>query len=121
MKYLPRILIVDDESHFLTHMASTLRKNGFDVYSLLDGEEVFSIVRTYKPDIIIIDIRLGTHDGRLICHQVKTEFEFNSKIILHSVLSEFGEGYKKYGADDFIQKPFTLDSLIAKINFHLEK
>jgi len=121
MKYLPRILMVDDETDFLSRSAAFLRKNGFDVYSLIDADEVLSIAKTYKPDIMVIDIRLGSHDGRVICRELRSSENYKSaKIILHSVLPEFGNDYRDHGADDFLQKPFTLDQLIARINYHLQ-
>ena len=120
MKYLPRVLIVDDETHFLSQSAAFLRKNNFDVYSVADADEVFSIAKTYKPDVMVIDIRLGSHDGRDICRQLKNSDNYkDAKIILHSVLPEFGHAYKDHGADDFLLKPFTLEELIARINYQL--
>jgi len=122
MKYLPKILIVDDESDYLSLSAAFLRKTGFDVYSLIDADEVFDIIQSYKPDIVVIDIRLGTHDGRTICRQIKNGNGLKSpKIILQSFSPEFGSEYRDHGADDFLLKPFTLDQLIERINYHLQK
>src|SRR5689334_5824930 len=110
MKYLPKILIVDDDQDYLSRSAALLRKSGFDVYSLIDADEVFAIVESYRPDVVVIDVRLGTHDGRTICSQIKNSSESNlPKIILQSFLPEFGNEYTNYGADDLLLKPHTLD------------
>jgi len=120
MKYLPKILILDDESDFLSRSSALLRKSGFDVYSLLDAEEVFGIVERYRPDIVFLDIRLGSHDGRSICREIRDRYDIKfPKIILQSVLPEFGMEYREHGADDFLLKPFTMDQLIAMIKHHL--
>ena len=122
MKYLPKILIVDDELDYVTHSAALLRKSGFDVYSLIHADEVFDIVERYKPDVVVIDIRLGTHDGRTICRQIKNSGGSKlPKVILQSFLPEFGNEYQDYGADDFLLKPITLDQLVARINHHLQQ
>jgi len=121
MKYLPKILMVDDESDFLSRSSALLRKSGFDVYSLLDADEVFTIVERYRPDIVVIDIRLGSHDGRDICREIRDRYDIKfPKIILQSGWAEFGTEYREHGADDFLLKPFTLDQLIAMIKHHLK-
>ena len=83
---------------------------------------VFVMTSSYKPDIVVMDIRLGTHDGRTICRQIRNGVGVKSpKIILQSFSPEFGNEYRDHGADDFLLKPFTADQLIARINHHLEK
>lgn len=121
MTYLPKILLIDDEEDFLSICSPFLRNNGFDVYSLSTEDDVFKIVRAFKPLLIILDVRMGVHDGRKICQQLKEDPGTKSiKIILHSAFSHIENEWQKYGAEDFILKPYSLSQLISKINYHLQ-
>jgi DNA-binding response OmpR family regulator len=120
MTYLPRILLVDDEMDFLLLSCSFLKKNGFDVLSLSDGFEVVSTAKAYNPHIIVLDVRLGKHDGMAICRQLKDDLDTKSiRVILHSAFSDVQKEYHKCGADEFILKPYTFDHLISRLNYHL--
>ena len=64
---------------------------------------------------------MGDEDGRNICRQLKEIPGTNSiKIILYSAFPETSVEYAKYGADDFIVKPYELDHLVTRINHHLD-
>jgi len=116
MKYLPKILLVDDEGDFLRVITIMLRQMDFDVYSISDCTEIYTIVKSFKPDLIILDIRLGKHDGREICRELKKNAETRAiKILLHSAFSEIKEDYKTCGADDYILKPYSMPELVEKI------
>ena len=120
MKYLPKVLLIDDEVDYLHLLTALLRKRGFEVYSLSSGEDALTVTRNFKPDIILLDVRLGRFDGRLICWQIKTEKDIKGvTIILHSAFPEIETEYKSYCADEFILKPTEIDYIIARINYHL--
>ena len=120
MKYLPKILFVDDEMDYLHLNTALLRKHGFDVYSLASGEEVFTTVSSFKPNLIVLDVRLGKHDGRMICQQLKADPGNRAiKVILGSAFPEVAKDYDQYGAEEFLQKPHTIEQLISRINYHL--
>jgi len=121
MQYLRRILLVDDESDFLAVGTSFLKQSGFDVYSSTDGNQVLPIAKSYKPDLLVLDVKLNDYDGRVICRQLKDDSETKSiKIILHSAFPDVGLEYRTYGADEFILKPYTIDLLLSRINYHLK-
>lgn len=121
MKYLPKVLLIDDEVDYLNLLTKILRKRGFDVYSLSGGEDVLTVTRKFKPDIILLDVRLGDFDGRLLCWQIKTEKDINKiTIILHSAYPDVETEYKSFCADEFILKPTEIDYIISRINYYLE-
>lgn len=120
MTYLPRILLVDDEKDFLYLTCAALKKNGFDVLYLSDGFDLISKVKSYKPHIIVLDVRLGKHDGMVLCRQLKDDPDMQSiKIILHSAFSDVEKQYHECGADEFILKPYTFDHLMARLKHNL--
>jgi DNA-binding response OmpR family regulator len=120
MKYSPKILLVDDEEDHLSLLTALLRKNRFDVYPLSNPNDVFHVVKTFRPDLMILDVRVGEHDGREICKKLKANEETKSiKVILHSAFPEIEEQYQLCGAEEFIIKPTDISTLISRLNHHL--
>src|SRR5258708_7297772 len=112
MRYLPKVLLIDDEVDYLHLLTALLRKRGFDVYSLSSGEDALTITRNFKPDVIVLDVRLGNEDGRKICWEIKTEWDIKGvPIILHSAFADVEKEYKTYYADEFILKPTDINYL----------
>ena len=121
MTYLPRILLIDDEKDFLYLSTTLLRRQGFDVYSMSNVDEVLSTVKSFSPKIIILDVRLAKYDGRVLCRQLKTQTDTNGvKVLLHSALAELGKEYAQYGAVEFMLKPYSIEFLISRISYHLQ-
>ena len=120
MSRLPKVLVVDDETDLLALGSTLLRKKGFEVHSLSNGADVVQTVLYFKPDLVVLDIKLGDYDGRKICRELRrTPLPQSVKIILHSAWPQFEKEYRFHGADDFILKPYSFDDLVAKIYFHL--
>jgi len=119
---MPRILIVDDDVDLLFLGSSLLKQRGFDVLSLSSADEVFETVQAYKPHLILLDVKLGDMDGRNICLKLKKDPETSFiKIILYSAFPETSVEYSKYGADDFVVKPYEFNHLIERIRHHLDR
>lgn len=116
-----KILVIDDDVDLLFLGSSLLRQKGFDVFSLSKTDTLLNSIEFFKPDLILLDVKLGDQDGRNICRQLKENSGTNSiKIILYSAFPETSVEYAKYGADDFIVKPYELDHLVTRINHHLD-
>ena len=116
-----KILVIDDDVDLLFLGSSLLRQKGFDVFSLAKTDNLFYSIELFKPDLILLDVKLGDQDGRNICRQLKENSGTNSiKVILYSAFPETSVEYVKYGADDFIVKPYELDHLVTRINHHLD-
>ena len=120
MKYLPKILLVDDEVDHLHLLTALLRENGFDVYSIASPDELFATMKSFKPGIILLDVRLGNYDGKEICSRLKKdETTKGVKIILHSAFPEIEKEYALCGADEFILKPTNVAHLVDRLRYHL--
>jgi DNA-binding response OmpR family regulator len=116
-----KILVIDDDVDLLFLGSSMLRQKGFEVHSLARPENVLHVVKSFRPDLILLDIKLGDYDGRDLCLQLKNNPETKDiKIILYSAFPETSVDVMKYGADDFIMKPYEMDYLIGRIR-HLLK
>ena len=116
-----KILVIDDDVDLLFLGSSLLRQKGFDVFSLAKTDNLFYSIEFFKPDLILLDVKLGDEDGRNICRQLKENPGTNSiKVILYSAFPETSIEYAKYGADDFIVKPYELDHLVTRINHQVD-
>ena len=117
---MSRILIIDDEEDVLVPLSTLLQKKGYQVATISRGSIAFKTVDVFKPDIILLDVKLHDFDGRDICWQLKENNKTKHiKILLCSAYVTKKEEYKEYGADDFISKPFVFKDLLKKINMHL--
>lgn len=116
-----RILIIDDDVDLLFLGSSLLKQRGFDVFSLSDADETFETVRSFKPHLILLDVKLGDRDGRSICLKLKKEPGTSFiKVILYSAFPETSVQYSKYGADDFLMKPYEFSHLVERILHQLD-
>jgi len=68
-----KILVVDDEISLQETLAYNLKKQGYQVETIGDGSKVLDIVRTMKPDLIILDVMLPGLDGFEICRILRRE------------------------------------------------
>ncbi|SFS82917.1 response regulator [Mucilaginibacter polytrichastri] len=112
-----RILILDDDQQILDVVSFLLIDSGYDVQTLDSGEQIFSIIEQFHPDLVLMDVMLANMDGRVICKDLK-EFEGTNgiPIILISGTHDLAESLHQIGApNDFLSKPFDIDVLLSKI------
>lgn len=112
------VLIVEDEVAIVTLLRYNLEREGFRVYSTGDGEEAVTMVKEYKPDVIVLDWMLPSMSGIDICKQLR--WSPDTKGIPIIMLSARGEESDRIrgldaGADDYIVKPFSPAELVARI------
>ncbi|MGN6194804.1 MAG: response regulator [Ginsengibacter sp.] len=117
---MSKILVVDDDIDILSVMEILLSMKGFDVEVTSKGENTFSKIETFKPDLILLDVLISGHDGRTICKQLKANPDTsNIPVIMFSAHPGAAATIADYGADDFIAKPFDVNNLMKKINTQL--
>jgi DNA-binding response OmpR family regulator len=116
-----RILIVDDNEFMVEIMTYILNNKGYDVTSLYTGDEVFNTIKTAHPDLVILDMKLPDMDGRDICKLLKLNRSTKDlPVIMCSGEDEVTEVMNQRGGpDDILQKPFDIDSLVAKVEVQL--
>jgi DNA-binding response OmpR family regulator len=113
-----QILVVDDEPHLIRSLTFILSKEGFEIATAVDGEEVLKKVSERKPDLIFLDIMLPKKNGYEVCTQIKQTPELQSIYII--MLSAKGgaivkENALKAGANEFISKPFNLHEVVNRV------
>ena len=109
-----KILIVDDDSNIAELISLYLAKECFDTQSVGDGESALRAVKSYQPDLILLDLMLPGIDGYQVCREVRASSDI--PIIM---LSAKGEVFDKVlglelGADDYMEKPFDSKELVAR-------
>lgn len=113
-----KVLVVDDDPN-ISDLLVTLLSSKFDGVAAEPNQvDIVSFCKEQQPSCILMDVNLGVYDGRVICEQLKQEFDdFAPPIIFISgddsrenIISCFDKG-----ADDFIAKPFSAEQVIRKV------
>jgi DNA-binding response OmpR family regulator len=115
------ILVVDDEPKVARLARDYLEKNGFRVTTAADGQFALAIARREKPDLVILDLLLPHMDGREVCRILRRESDI--PIIMLTALSEEIDQVTglEIGADDYITKPFSPRTLVARVRALLRR
>lgn len=107
-----KILIIEDDKDVQVLLQALLRSNGCQVKGSLTCFEGLRIFYSFQPDLILLDINVGFEDGRQVCSEIKSQTIYQHiPVVMMSALNQSVENYLKYGANDFLQKPFTLFDL----------
>ncbi len=116
-----KILFVDDEPDVLTTVTFRLTRSGYNVITAIDGEKAVSAIRTERPDLVLLDMRLPGMNGMEVCGVVRSDPDLkNTPIILFTAsASSIAEDCAKCGANDYVLKPFDPKELLEKINKYL--
>lgn len=111
-----KILVVDDDQSILDSMEIALSLKDYEVDTTTRGEETFSKIRSFKPDLIFMDVYLSGMDGREITKKIKEdESTKDIPVIIFSANKSMKEVFLESGANDFIGKPFNMDELYEKV------
>lgn len=117
-----KILIIDDDEGILEAVSVMLEMEGYSVCtSTKDGPELYNIIDTKHPNLILLDVLLSGVDGRDICkglkHYAKTK---DIPIIMVSAHLSAGKNFHEYGAQAFLAKPFDIEELLSTIKNHTQ-
>jgi DNA-binding response OmpR family regulator len=118
MSKIKKILIVDDEPNILMTLEYTFKKKNFLVFIARDGEEALELLKTERPNIILLDIMMPKVDGYATLEVIKKDEKLkNCKVIFLSAKNKESDIKKglSLGADAFITKPFSIKKLVEKV------
>jgi two-component system KDP operon response regulator KdpE len=115
------VLVVDDEPQILRALQTNLRGAGYDVATATSAREAVSAAAMRPPDAVILDLVLPDGSGIDVARELRT---WSAAPIL--VLSVVGDEAEKVaaldaGADDYVQKPFGIDELLARLRALLRR
>lgn len=111
-----KILVVDDDQSILDSMEIALTLKDYEVETTTRGEETFSKINSFQPDLIFMDVYLSGMDGREITKKIKEDPQTKDiPVIIFSANKSMKEVFLESGANDFIGKPFNMDELYDKV------
>jgi DNA-binding response OmpR family regulator len=111
-----KILVADDKPAILDVLQQILEMEGYDVVITPDGATVLHMMRTERPDLLLLDVWLPGCDGRELCRQIKRQETLcQIPILLMSAHQDVQQMVAQASADGCIQKPFQMSTLLATI------
>lgn len=113
-----KVLIVDDDEELVELMVDVFARDGrFDIKSANNGFDAGMQVREFRPDLVVLDVMLPDINGKEVCQRVRSDDTLESvKIICISGMIEQDKvaDIRAAGADDFMQKPFSVEKLLDR-------
>ena len=118
---MAKLLIVDDQRNMRTTLAMMLRGAGFEVDEAQNGEEGSERGGAGAYDVVLTDLRMGSKDGIDVLRAVKTAQPMTEVIVMTAYGTiESAVEAMRFGAFDYIQKPFTEQELLVKVGKALD-
>ena len=111
-----RLLIVEDEKQICDAVAKSLYDAGYEVDTCYDGEEALEYILTENYDLIVLDLNLPGMDGMEILKELRQSNE-ETKVLILSARGQIADKVEGLdaGANDYMEKPFHLQELEARI------
>lgn len=113
------ILVVDDDADVLTTITAALSTTGAKIFSAADGNTAVDIAEKERPDLIILDMMLPKRSGFLVLERIKARKPKGTKPHVIMITGNLGTRHKTYaeslGVDDYLNKPFRMDRLLASM------
>ena len=119
-----KILIVDDEPDSTILVQSILEHKGYKVATAYDGLSALDLIGSDRPDLILLDLLMPVMDGYEVCAKLKTEHATRAiPVIIFTAANNVSLTRKALaiGADDYVVKPFEINTLIEKIEAFTKK
>jgi twitching motility two-component system response regulator PilG len=118
-----KVLVIDDSNTIRRTAEITLKQAGYEVIVAEDGFDALAQIVDHVPDLIFLDIMMPRLDGYATCGLIKRNLRFQTTpvIMLSSKDSVFDRARGRLvGADEYLTKPFTKESLLRAAQAHLE-
>jgi DNA-binding response OmpR family regulator len=113
---LKRIFVLDDNQDILDIIKEALSYEKFEVNITSDCKDIIEAVKSFRPDLVILDYKLSGPNGDDICRQIKSHPQlFETPVIICSAYLN-KDDLLACGCDAIIAKPFGLEELVDKVN-----
>lgn len=111
----PRLLVVEDDDSIRTALRWALEDEGYDVAEAVSGEDAVTAVAVAAPDLMVVDLMLGTMDGYAVIREVRRDHDLpiivvSARADTHDIVAAL-----EAGADDYVTKPFEVKEITARL------
>lgn len=115
------ILVVEDEEAYRKPLEYSLKREGYEVIGVADGDQALSVVKSNHIDLILLDLMLPGIPGTEVCRQVRESYD--TPIIMVTAKDDVVDVVigLELGADDYVTKPYRFRELLARITAVLRR
>ena len=112
---MSHILLVDDEPLITDSLTYSLKREGFEVRAVGDGQTALQAIQEFQPDLVVLDLMLPGMSGLEVCRRLRAQSSI--PVIMLTARSEEMDRVLglEVGADDYLPKPFSFRELLARI------
>jgi DNA-binding response OmpR family regulator len=116
-----RILVIEDEPEIAAALVAELGHRGYTARIEHDGLPGLTAAREWRPDLVVLDVRLPVLDGLEVCRQLRDESSV--PILMLTAKDSVTDRVRGLdaGADDYLTKPFSLDEFLARVRAALRR
>jgi two-component system OmpR family response regulator len=116
-----RILVVDDEPNIAELLSAALTLEGYEVGVAATGAEAIDQVRSFRPNLVMLDVMLPDFDGTEVCRRLRNQGEHVPIVFLtaRDATQDKVEGLSM--GDDYVTKPFSIEELMARVGAILRR
>ena len=117
-----RAVVVDDEESLTDLLSMALRYEGWDVRLASDGQKALSVIREFRPDVVVLDIMLPDIDGLTVLSRLRAS-GIQVPILFLTAKDSVDDRIAglTVGGDDYVTKPFSLEELVARLRALLRR
>lgn len=117
-----RLLVVDDDENLRSMLSAALKHHGYDVESVDNGDAAIEAVAATRPDLLVLDVMLPGVDGFEVCRRLRSMND-HTPVLFLTARDETEDKVRglRLGGDDYLEKPFSLDELMARVDAVLRR
>lgn len=116
-----KVLVVDDERAIADIIKFNLEKEGYQVETAYDGEEGLEKIKSFQPNLVVLDIMMPKKDGFQVLKEIRAKLQ--TPVIMLTAKEEEVDKVLglELGADDYVVKPFSMRELVARVKANLRR
>ncbi len=120
---MPKVLLIEDEESLRKLYTKILNAKNYTVEAAADGEDALSVLKTFRPDVIVLDIVMPHYNGVEFLKILKNDSELKGiPVVMLTALSEMRKITEclDMGAVGYITKDSTVEEIVQRLNFLIE-
>ncbi len=121
MKSKGKVFLLDDDELIVSVLSRALKKEGYEMYAETKTDSVINKIKSWAPDIVVLDITMPGRNGMDILQEIKSS-EINTQVVMLTAddTAETAAKAMKLGAVDYLTKPFNMNEVKVVISNIIE-